>query len=368
MKDRGLYKRGKTWCIQYCHNGRRFREAVGESKTEAKNALAARKTQIREGKFFEMRLKGAAFTWEEMIIRFKEFAKNNVKQKTFKGYSDSIENFNPYAKGKSLDQITAWLVEKFKKDRRNAGRKPGTINRDLACLKRIFNLAIKWKLTRENPLHQVEFLKENNERKRYLEADELTALLDACKYEPSKFRQKTTKAPFLFLRQLVELAVHTGLRRNELLTRKWEDIADIDGIKCLCVTGQVKNDEPRLVPLNDRAVEILNEIPKTKGNEYIFASPVKKGKPIKEIKTAFRKALDKAGIEDFRFHDLRHTFASHFQMATNDQRGLGELLGHKTSDMTRRYTHLSLEHKKKGVDAVYKRLNFQTATKVPQEG
>ena len=113
--------------------------------------------------------------------------------------------------------------------------------------------------------------------------------------------------------------------------------------------------------MNDRAVEILNEIPKVENNEYIFASPVNEGEPIREIKKPFKKALEKAGIDDFRFHDLRHTFASHFQMATNDQRGLSELLGHKTTDMTRRYTHLSLKHKKEGVDALCARLS-KTAT------
>ena len=78
-------------------------------------------------------------------------------------------------------------------------------------------------------MHQVEFLKENNQRKRYLEAEELTALLDACKYERSNRRRKSTKEPILVLRQMIELAVHTGLRKNELHTRKWSDIVEING-------------------------------------------------------------------------------------------------------------------------------------------
>jgi len=199
-KDKGLFKRSKTWYIRYKHQGILYREAVSESKTEAKEALAARKTQLREGKFFDMRCKSKYITWEKLVEKFKEFAKDNVKAKTFKGYSDSIENFNPYAKEKPINQITAWLVEKFKSDRKKLGRKPSTINRDLACLKRMFNLALKWRLATENPLHQVEFLKENNQRKRYLEKDELKALLKACEYEPSKFRRKTTKKPLTVLR------------------------------------------------------------------------------------------------------------------------------------------------------------------------
>jgi len=96
----------------------------------------------------------------------------------------------------------------------------------------------------------------------------------------------------------------------------------------------------------NRAIEVLNQIPKIANNEYIFTSPVKDREAIKEIKKSFKRTLQKAGIEDFRCHDLRHTFASHYQMETNDQRGLGELLGHRTSDMTKRYTHLSLMYKK----------------------
>ena len=363
-KDKGLFKRSKTWYIRYKHQGILYREAVSESKTEAKEALAARKTQLREGKFFDVKGKSKYVTWEKLIESFKEFAKNNVRAKTFKCYSDSIENFNPYAKGKPINQITAWLVEKFKNDRKKLGRKPSTINRDLACLKRMFNLAIKWKLTTENPLHQVEFLKENNQRRRYLEKDELKALLKACEYEPSRFRRNSTKEPLRILRQIVELAVHTGLRKSELLTRKWKDIVVVNGIKCFYV-GETKNGEPRLVPLNERAIEALNQIPKAANSEYIFASPVKEGEPIKEIKKAFRKALKKAGIEDFRFHDLRHTFASHYQMATNDERGLGEVLGHKTVNMTKRYAHLSLKHVKDGVDALNERLN-ESIPKVTQ--
>jgi len=363
-KDKGLFKRSKTWYIRYKHQGILYREAVSESKTEAKEALAARKTQLREGKFFDMRCKSKYITWEKLVEKFKEFAKDNVKAKTFKGYSDSIENFNPYAKEKPINQITAWLVEKFKSDRKKLGRKPSTINRDLACLKRMFNLALKWRLATENPLHQVEFLKENNQRKRFLGKDEIKALLSACEYEPSKFRRKTTKKPLTVLRQIVELAVHTGLRKNELLMRKWKDIVVVEGIKCFYV-GETKNGEPRLVPLSDRAIEVLSRIPKTANNEYIFASPVKEGEPIKEIKKAFSKALKIAGIEDFRFHDLRHTFASHYQMATKDERTLSELLGHKSSTMTKRYTHLSLRHMKDGIDALDKRLN-ESIPKVTQ--
>jgi len=363
-KDRGLFKRGKTWYIRYRHQGVLYREAVGESKTEAREALAARQTQLKEGKFFDMKSKSRYVTWEKLVERFKEFAKNNVKAKTFKGYSDNIKNFTPYAKGKTINNITPWLVEKFKNDRKKHGIKPSTINRDLACLKRMFNMAIKWKLTSENPLHQVEFLKENNQRKRYLKIDELGTFLNACKYEPSRFRRRTTKKPIKVLMQIVELAIHTGLRKTELLTRKWEDIVTVEGIKCFDVED-TKNGEPRLVPLSDRVIEVLNQIPKTPNNEYIFASPVKEGEPIKEIKKAFKKALRKAGIEDFRFHDLRHTFASHYQMTTNDEQSLRELLGHKTANMTKRYAHLSLKHIKDGIDALNERLN-ESIPKVSQ--
>ncbi len=164
--------------------------------------------------------------------------------------------------------------------------------------------------------------------------------------------------------QIVELAIHTGLRKTELLTRKWEDIVTVEGIKCFDVED-TKNGEPRLVPLSDRAIEVLNQIPKTPNNAYIFASPVKEGEPIKEIKKAFKKALRKAGIEDFRFHDLRHTFASHYQMTTNDEQGLRELLGHKSVNMTKRYAHLSLKHIKDGIDALNERLN-ESIPKVSQ--
>ena len=223
-----------------------------------------------------------------------------------------------------------------------------------------------WKFTTENPAKQVQLFKESGGRLRYLELNEIDKLLKACKYEPPKTASpKSARKPILVLREIVELDIHTGMRKSELLSLKWDDFKEVDEDLSFLILRNTKNGEERIVPLDRRVVEIIKSLPKIPRNEYIFASPDRPGQSIKDIRRAFRKALKKAGIEDFRFHDLRHTFASHYQMATNDERTLRELLGHKTMTMTKRYAHLSLQHKKEGIDALNERLN-ESIPKVSQ--
>ena len=89
-KDRGLFKRGRTWCIQYFHGGKRYREAVSESKTEAKSALAARKTQIKEGKFYPGKKQEFHTSWEEFLPAFLGWAEKNLKPTSYIRYSRNM--------------------------------------------------------------------------------------------------------------------------------------------------------------------------------------------------------------------------------------------------------------------------------------
>ena len=117
--------------------------------------------------------------------------------------------------------------------------------------------------------------------------------------------------------------------------------------------------------LNDIALNVLRRVPRQLRSEYVFTTPfTEQGSQIIDIKKGFKTALKKAGIKDFRFHDLRHTFASHLIMAGVDLTTVKELMRHKGIKMTLRYAHLSPNHRKRGVDVLCKR--YQTATKLPQ--
>jgi integrase len=126
----------------------------------------------------------------------------------------------------------------------------------------------------------------------------------------------------------------TGMRRGEILGLKWDFIKLDNRLIILPVT---KNNTVRVLPINDTPHRILSEMPEKSG--YVFGN----GKPITDVKHSFTSACRKAGITDFRFHDLRHTYASHLAMRGVHIRAPQQLLGHKTLAMTQRYSHLAPE-------------------------
>lgn len=347
MSERGLFKRGDTWYIQYFYNGRRCREAVGENKTEAKAALAARKTQIREGKFYPEKKQDRKTLWDEYVPIFEGWAEKNVKPNSYTRFKVNIKKMTPYFSGKRLAEISPKMIEGFKAKRIEKDKvTPATVNRDLTCLKRMFNLAIKWDFADTNPMSKVGFFKEKAGRVRYLNSSDIDRLLSVC---PGH------------LRNVVEFAIQTGLRSGELFSLTW---VNVDLENRLLMVKDTKNHEQRTIPLNDLALAVLKRLPRQLHSEYIFTSPATTpGNKINSLKTSFKTALDKVGIKDFRFHDLRHTFASHLVMAGADLVTVKELLGHKDLKMTLRYAHLSPAHKRRGVDMLNDR--FQTASKLP---
>jgi integrase len=160
---------------------------------------------------------------------------------------------------------------------------------------------------------------------------------------------------------IVMCALHTGMRRGEILKLKWNQVKDGS-----IYLRETKTNEPRQIPINDEFATVFKKIRKEQGlsSEYVFtykpnswklfvkgkgAEQIKE-RPLHRIEKRFHAALEKAGIEDFRFHDLRHTFASHLIMKGATLKEVQELLGHKDIKMTMRYAHLSQENKRKAIN------------------
>jgi integrase len=143
----------------------------------------------------------------------------------------------------------------------------------------------------------------------------------------------------------VETALHTGMRRGELLSLQWEQIRN--GFIYLTET---KSGKARQIPINDRLAEVFREVRRENQlkSPYVFCAP--DGKRFYEVKHSFTSACKRAGIEDFRFHDLRHTFASRLVMKGASLKAVQELLGHADMKMTMRYAHLSQEHLRDSVN------------------
>ena len=192
----------------------------------------------------------------------------------------------------------------------------------------MFTKAVEWDMVEEDVLkriRRVKFIQENNRRLRILHKEECHELVEAC-------------SPHL--KPIVVTALNTGMRKGEILGLRWEQADLRHGFILLHIT---KNGERREIPINSTLRATLEAIPHSLESEYVFVD--RNGSPFKDVKRSFRTACRRAGISDFRFHDLRHVFASHLVMGGVDITTVKELLGHKTLTMTLRYAHLAPSHK-----------------------
>jgi len=187
-------------------------------------------------------------------------------------------------------------------------------------------------MTKDNPVRGVRFLPENNRRLRFLAPDEIRSLIDCS---PS------------YLKPIVITALNTGMRKGEILALTWDDV---DFRRGQILVRHSKNGESRILEMNSLLSETLRQTRKRPQFPQVFLG--RNGRPAKSIRSAFKNACLRAGISDFRFHDLRHTFASHLVMNGTSITTVKELLGHKTLQMTLRYSHLSQSHKKDAVESV----------------
>ena len=207
---------------------------------------------------------------------------------------------------------------------------PATSNRQRAVISSILTYVVREEYIPVNPCSRVRSRKVTNRRIRFLQDAERERLLDAC-----------DRSDWSRLGLLVRLALGTGARRGELLGLTWSDIDFNRGVARLAET---KNGEPRVLPIPSR---VLDEMKRHRavGQAYLFESERNPGKPMVEFRKHFYKATRAAGLENFRFHDLRHSAASVLVMAGATLHETAEILGHKSVVTTQRYAHLSDQHK-----------------------
>jgi len=269
---------------------------------------------------------------------------------------------------KKLHEVNAWIVEKWRSARLKNGRKASTINRDITALKALLAKAIEWGMLDVHPLAKIKPIAiDRQPRVRYLNENEesrLRAALEAreqrirtARASGNAWRQERGRATLEsleavtfadYLAPLVTIALNTGLRRGELLALTWQDI-DLD-LGLLTVRGEgAKNGRTRHVPLNAEARDVLGKWRGEGGNSAaaVFA---RSGLPLASVDRSWGAVIAAAGIERFRFHDLRHTFASKLVMRGVDLNTVRELLGHADIATTLIYAHLSPEHKRAAVE------------------
>lgn len=260
---------------------------------------------------------------------------------------------------RELRSLSAFDVERFKAKRLKAKIKPATVNRDLDRIRSVFSRAVEWGFLTAHPLKTVKRAKgADNSRVRYLTDDEEKRLRDALAAREAERRASRErhnawheargsvghpqwpKDGFTdHLMPLVLLAMNTGLRRGELFGLSWSDVNIAE--KLLTVTaGNAKSRKARHVPLNAEALDVLKRW-KEQGDGEGLVFPGAGGAKLTNVNKSWDGLTDDAKLPDFRFHDLRHHFASKLVMAGVDLNTVRELLGHADIAMTLRYSHLA---------------------------
>lgn len=308
--------------------------------TDAKKWVQQTESAIREGRHFKT-VESRKHTLKEAIDRYIESVLPHKKPNSQRDQKMQLHWWSENIGYLSLADVTPSIIaehrDKLSKGKTVRGdRTNATVNRYLAILSHLFTVSVKeWGWSHENPVLKVSRLREPRGRVRFLSDDERTKLLEICKQSDSAF-----------LYTVVVLALSTGARRMEILGLRWQHV---DIARGMITLHETKNGERRVLTLTSLALELMKQHAKVRTLNCDFVFPAKSFDKPMDITTPWETALKRAGIKDFRFHDLRHSAASYLAMNGASLAEIAEILGHKTLQMVKRYAHLSDAHTSKVV-------------------
>ena len=320
-RERGLYRRKDSrywWINLVLPDGRRLCQSTRcVHRTDAEAYAVRLKNELLEAR--QQGLPGVV-AWQQAVVRYiEEFADKN----SLADDRDHLKKLDPYLRSLRLDAIDMTVLQPFVRDRKTRdGVSNATVNRALEVVRRILNVAHQdWRWLRAVP--KIRMLKEPRRRVRFLRREEADRLIEALPRH---------------MKPIVRFALATGCRAGEILGLEWSRV-DLERQVAWLDHGTTKNGDGRGIPLNADAVAALES---TRGQHphwcFTYA-----GKRIQNSSSAWDTAKRRASIENFRFHDLRHTWASwHAQSGTSLQE-LMELGGWKSYEMVLRYAHLAPE-------------------------
>jgi integrase len=341
-----VYKRGDRWWFSKTINGVRIRKPLPTARTKAMAEEAERHELM---KLHRKRYGGRD---DQLIGDFVDKVYLPWARTNKSGPREDERNsatIKRWFKGKRFSQVSPLLVEKFKRERLQTPvvrkrkiegklvtveqpRRPATVNRELACLSKIFTMARNNGLLSDNPCRQVRKLREDNRRERVLSSDEEARLLVAC------------TGPRAHLLPIIVLALNTGMRRGDLLSLSWSQVDFERGL--IFVPNRKRGDSKgHWLPMNSVVRQELAAMSLRRSSDgQVFG--------VRDIKTAWRSALREAGITGLRFHDLRHTAATRLAEAGCDAFTIAAILGHSSIQTSARYTHASDERKRRAMEAI----------------
>jgi len=329
----GVFRKGKNWWIDYYVGIKRVREMVGPDKQEAAILHAERLKDIRHGRNPELK-RIAPKPFADFLPEFLEkHAKAHKDYESFVTRTNALKrSFEYYA----LQEIDASRIRNYINARLGQGVSHATVNRERACLSKMFNCAKEWGyFGGDNPVSAVKPFKESVGRTRWLTAAEAEALV-ACAAN--------------HLKPIITCALHTGGRLLEILTLVWDQVDLVRGYLHFDA-HQTKDNEWRAIPLDSVLLPMLqgrSKVREISGDGHVFTL---RGKHLQRLTTSFTTARRVAGLgPDVTFHTLRHTFASWYMINGGDIYRLQKYLGHSDIKLTQRYAHLSRDYHQAGTE------------------
>ena len=306
--------------------------------TDAKRWGNDTESAIRDNRYFKT-TESRKHTLADLIDRYVENVlpdkKDHKRQKVqYDWWSKELGDY-------TLGDITPALLSEAR-DKLAASKAPATVVRYLSALSHAFTVAVnEWGWLEDNPLRKVRKPKEPRGRVRFLSDDEVaddgkiiegerTRLLRACKDASNKS-----------LYTIVVLALSTGMRQGEIMNLRWPDV---DLKQARIILHDTKNGERRVVSLYGHALELLRKHSKIRSLKTNLLFPGRNIEKPLFVRIPWQKAVEAAGLDDFRFHDLRHSAASYLAMNGATMVEIADVLGHKTMQMVKRYAHLSEAH------------------------
>lgn len=349
MKQRGVFEKepgSGVWWIRYADASGHIRREIAGPKSAAISLYQKRKTEIRQGKKLPESLRTKAVTFSDLAesaLAYSRGHKRSYKDDEcrMRKIRDKFDYF--VAEEVNPEDLECWLES-------HGNWTVATKNRYLALLKLAYRLGEKNRKIKVNPARLVRMRRENNERVRYLNQHEPLPTkqnyLKGCKDEESRLLAVIKEKASFHLPEFL-IALHTGMRRSEQYAMEWQNV-NFER-KLLNVTRS-KHGRLRHIPLNSIALAAFASLlPNMATGNLVFLSQDGHNS-LQGNRHWFEDAVAEAGVSDFTWHDLRHTFASRLVMAGVGIRAVQDLMGHKTINMTARYAHLEPAHQLEAVE------------------
>lgn len=335
----------KTFTATIRIKGYKPLSATFERLTDAKRWIAEYETQMKKGRHLTD-YEAKKHTLKDLIDRYIETElpkRNKADHKKYKmqlsWWKDKIgycllSKLSPALLSECKEKLITEESPKPKGNKKT--RSEATANRYMACLSIVLSIASKeWGWVEENPMLKVRKFKESAKQDRFLIPDEIERLLNACLQFELK-GENYNKETYLF----VLIALSTGARYSEIHKLKWQNV-DLKNRQFYFLN--TKNGENRGVPMINEVYLKLKDFQKVRNIKSDYLWTTKKGNKLIDFRTRFYKVIKLANI-DCRFHDLRHTVASHIAMNGGSLLDIAEVTGHKTMQMVKRYSHLTKKH------------------------